>query len=63
MEDNEYELLLVNAVTISRLISDELKEDASYNNVVKIADELKLTPYQVTQFMQLHKKVQQYMLL
>ena len=59
----EYEQLLINAVVIARVISDELKEDSSYQNVVKIADELKLTPYQVTQFMQLYRHIQTIMVI
>lgn len=59
----EYEQLLINAIVISRVISDELKEDSSYQNVVKIADELKLTPYQVTQFMQLYRHIQTIMVI
>ena len=54
---------LVKAIVIAKLIADELKEDSSYNNIVKIADELKLTPYQVQQFLQLYKKVQQFMII
>ena len=60
---NEYEQLLVNAVVIAKVIADELKEDSSYENAVRIADELKLTPYQVQQFMQLYKHVQQFMVI
>ena len=59
----EYEQLLINAVVIAKLIADEIGENKSYENIVKLADELKIEPYQVTQFMQLYKKVQQYMLL
>lgn len=59
----EYEQLLVNAVVMSRVIADELKEDNSYQNILRVADELKLTPYQVTQFMQLYKHVQQFMVI
>ena len=60
MEDNE---LLVNAIVLSRVIADELKEDSSYQNAVRVADELKLTPYQVQQFMKLYKHVQQFMII
>ena len=54
---------LVKAIVIAKLIADELKEDSSYKNLVKIADELKLEIHQVTQFINLYKKAQQYMLL
>ena len=60
---NEYEQLLVNSIVIARVVADEMKEDSSYNNIVKIADELKLTPYQVTQFLQLYNKAQTLMLI
>ena len=60
---NEYEQLLVNAVVMSRVIADELKGDSSYQNVVRVADELNLEPYQVQQFMQLYKHVQQFMVI
>ena len=60
MEDNE---LLVNAIVISRVVSDELNGNQSYENLVRVADELKLEPYQVQQFMQLYKHVQQFMII
>lgn len=60
---NEYEQLLINAVVISRVISDELSGNQSYENIVRVADELKLEPYQVQQFMQLYKHVQQFMVI
>ena len=60
MEDNE---LLVNAVVISRVVSDELKGDNSYQNILRVADELKLTPYQIQQFMQLYKHIQTMMVI
>ena len=60
---NEYEQLIVNAIVIAKVIADEMKEDNSYENAVRVADELKLEPYQVTQFINLYKKAQQYMLL
>lgn len=63
MENNEYEQLLINAVVISRVVSDELKEDSSYQNVVRVADELKLTPYQVQSFLQLYKHIQTLMVI
>ena len=60
---NDIEQLIVNAIAISRVVSDELKGNESYTNIVKIADELKLTPYQVTQFLQLYNKAQTLMLI
>ena len=60
---NEYEQLIVNSIAIAKVLADELKEDNSYANIVKIADELKLTPYQVQQFMKLYKRVQQFMII
>ena len=60
---NEYEQLIVNSIVIAKVIADELKEDNSYENVVRVADELKLTPSQVTQFINLYNKAQQFMLL
>ena len=60
MENNE---LLVNAIVISRVVADAMNGDYSYQNAVKIADELKLTPYQVNQFLQLYKRVQQFMII
>ena len=60
MEDNE---LLVNAIAIAKVLADEMKEDSSYNNIVKIADELKLEIHQVQQFMKLYKRVQQFMII
>ena len=60
---NEYEQLIVNAVVISRVVSDELNGNQSYENILRVADELKLTPYQVQQFMQLYKHVQQFMVI
>ena len=60
MENNE---LLVNAVVMSRVVSDELKGDNSYQNIVRVADELNLEPYQVQQFLQLYKHVQQFMVI
>ena len=59
----EYEQLLINAVVIARVIADELKEDNSYQNIVKIADELKLDPYQIQQFMQLYRHIQTIMVI
>ena len=59
----EYEQLLINAVVISRVISDELKGNYSYENIVKIADELNIEPYQVQQFINLYKHVQQFMVI
>ena len=61
MEDNEQ--LLINAVVISRVVSDELKGDNSYQNILRVADELNLEPYQVQQFLQLYKHVQQFMVI
>ena len=61
MEDNEQ--LLVNAIVISRVVADELSGNQSYENIVRVADELKLEPYQVQQFMQLYKHVQQFMVI
>ena len=60
---NDTEQLLVNAVVIAKVIADALKEDNSYANIVKIADELKLEIYQLNQFIQLYKKVQQFMII
>ena len=60
---NEYEQLLVNAVVLSRVIADEMNGDYSYQNAVRVADVLKLTPYQVNQFLQLYKHVQQFMVI
>ena len=60
MEDNE---LIVDAVVIAKLISDELNGDNSYNNIVRVADELKIEPYQVQQFIQLYKHVQTMMVI
>ena len=60
MEDNE---LLVNAIVISRVVSDELNGNQSYENILRVADELNLEPYQVQQFMQLYKHVQQFMVI
>ena len=60
MEDNE---LLVNAVVISRVVSDELKGDNSYQNIVRVADELNLEPYQVQQFLQLYRHIQTIMVI
>ena len=63
MEDNEYEQLLINAVVISRVISDELKGNYSYENIVKIADELNIEPYQVQAFYKLYERVQTMMVI
>ena len=60
---NEYEQLLINAVVISRVVSDELKGDNSYQNILRVADELKIEPYQVQQFLQLYKHIQTIMLI
>ena len=60
MNDNE---VLVNAIVISRVISDELNGDNSYANVVRVADALKLTPYQVQQFLQLYERAQTLMVI
>ena len=60
---NEYEQLLINAIVISRVVSDELNGNQSYENIVKIADELKLTPYQVQSFLQLYKHIQTLMVI
>ena len=60
MEDNE---LLINAVVFSRVVSDELKGNESYENIVRVADDLKIEPYQVQQFLQLYKHVQQFMII
>ena len=60
---NEYEQLLINAVVISRVISDELNGNQSYENIVRVADELKLEPYQIQQFLQLYKHVQTLMMI
>lgn len=63
MEMNEYEQLLINAIVIAKVLSDELNGNYSYENIVRVSDELNIEPYQVQQFLQLYKKVQQYMLL
>ena len=60
MEDNE---LLVNAIAIAKVLADELKEDSSYENLVRVADELKLEIYQVQQFMKLYKHIQTMMVI
>ena len=60
---NEYEQLLINAVVISRVVSDELKGDNSYQNILRVADDLKLEPYQVNQFLQLYKHIQTIMVI
>ena len=59
----EYEQLLINAIVISRVIADELSGNQSYENIVRVADELKIEPYQVNQFIQLYKHVQTMMLI
>ena len=59
----EYEQLLVNAIVISRVVSDELNGNQSYENLVRVADELNIEPYQVQQFMKLYKHVQQFMVI
>ena len=63
MEDNEYEQLLINAVVIAKVIANELNGNQSYNNIVKIADELKIEPYQVQQFLQLYRHIQTIMVI
>ena len=60
---NEYEQLIVNAVVLSRVIADELKEDNSYKNLVRVADELKLEIHQVQAFYKLYKHVQTIMVI
>ena len=59
----EYEQLLINAVVIARVIADELNGNQSYENIVRVADELKLEPYQIQQFINLYKHVQQFMVI
>ena len=60
MEDNE---LLVNAIVLSRVVSDELKGDTSYESVLRVADDLNLTPYQVQAFYKLYKHIQTIMVI
>ena len=60
---NEYEQLLVNTIVIAKVIADELKGNESYANIVKIADELKIEPYQVQAFYKLYERVQTMMVI
>ena len=59
----EYEQLLINAVVIARVISDELNGNQSYENILRVADELNIEPYQVQAFYKLYERVQTIMVI
>ena len=54
---------LVKAIVIAKVIADELNGNHAYENILKVADELKLEIYQIQQFINLYKKAQQFMII